>query len=221
MGSAQGFFSTCGLILIFVTAGCGSLYYSAMESLGNPKREILVDRVESARDSQEAAKEQFQSALERFSAVLNFQGGELQEKYEELKSELDRSEERGQTVHERIAAVEDVAEALFDEWEDELDDYTNQSLRRKSEAQLRATRSTYEQLIKAMHRAESKIEPVLKPLRDQVLFLKHNLNAQAIASLKDELVVIEADVASLIRDMEASIAEANRFIEAMSKTENG
>jgi chromosome segregation ATPase len=187
-----------------------------MESLGRHKRDILVDRVEKARDSQEAAKDQFQSALERFSEVLGYQGGELEEKYNQLKAELDRSEARAEDVRERIASVEDVAGALFNEWEGELADYSNQSLRRKSEEQLRATRRRYDQLIGAMHRAESKIEPVLSPLRDQVLFIKHNLNAQAIASLHGELATIETDVASLIRDMEASIAEANKFIAAMS-----
>ncbi|MHC4122247.1 MAG: DUF2959 family protein [Planctomycetota bacterium] len=73
------------------------------------------------------------------------------------------------------------------------------------------------QLINAMKRAETKIEPVLSAFRDQVLFLKHNLNAQAIASLHDELASVEADIASLIKEMEASIAEANAFIEAMVK----
>jgi ElaB/YqjD/DUF883 family membrane-anchored ribosome-binding protein len=187
-----------------------------MESFGIHKREILVDRVEEARDSQEDAKEQFQSALERFSEVLGYDGGDLEEKYNQLKTELDRSEDRAQDVHKRIVSVEDVAEALFKEWESELNDYSNVNLRRKSEEQLTATRRRYDQLIRAMHRAESKIEPVLQPLRDQVLFLKHNLNAQAIASLEGELGAIETDVALLIKDMEASIAEANEFIAAMS-----
>jgi len=186
-----------------------------MEKLGWHKRDILVDRVESARDSQEEAKDQFQTALERFSEVLNYQGGALEEKYKQLKAELDRSESRAKNVSKRIDAVTSVAEALFDEWQSELEDYSSDRLRRKSEDQLRTTRRRYEQLIGAMRRAESKIEPVLRPLRDQVLFIKHNLNAQAIASLQSELATIEDDVASLIKDMEASIAEANEFIEAM------
>ena len=67
-----------------------------------------------------------------------------------------------------------------------------------------------------MKRAEAKIEPVLSAFRDQVLFLKHNLNAQAIASLQDELASVKADIASLIKEMEVSIAEADEFIKAMA-----
>jgi hypothetical protein len=68
-----------------------------------------------------------------------------------------------------------------------------------------------------MKRAEKKIAPVLSAFRDQVLFLKHNLNAQAVASLQGELVSIESDVASLIREMEASINEADSFIQSLAK----
>ena len=66
-----------------------------------------------------------------------------------------------------------------------------------------------------MKRAERKIDPVLNAFRDQVLYLKHNLNAQAIASLQSELVSIESDVARLIKEMDASIREANEFIATM------
>ena len=109
------------VLAVVVLASCETAYYATMEKLGYHKRDLLVSRVQQARDSQQAAKEQFQSALEQFRAVVNFRGGELEAKYNELSAELERSEARAQTVHQRLAAVEDVAEALFKEWEAELD----------------------------------------------------------------------------------------------------
>lgn len=197
--------------------GCQTTYYAAMEKLGVHKRDILVDRVEEARDSQQEAKEQFASALERFSSVVNFKGGTLEEKYESLKAELERSEARAEEVHERIAAVEDVAEALFDEWQSELKEYSSASLRQSSKRKLDQTRKQYRKLIGAMKKAEARIEPVLRPLRDQVLYLKHNLNAKAIASLQSELVTVENDVAVLIREMDAAIKEADAFISTLHR----
>ena len=204
------------LILPLLTA-CSSTQYAVMEKFGIHKREILVDRVKNARDSQEEAKQQFASALEEFSAVLNFQGGTLEEKYKQLNAELETSEENARDVSERIDEVEDVAEALFDEWEDELKLYSSDSLRRSSAGKLKQTRNRYQSLMKAMRRAEARIEPVLTPLRDQVLYLKHNLNAQAIASLQSELGRVEGDVSSLIREMEAAIREADAFIVSLEK----
>ncbi len=205
-----------GLLIVLLSA-CSGVYYGAMEKIGVHKRDILVDRVEKARDSQQETKEQFASALERFSAVVNFEGGDLEQKYNELNAVYEDSEEQAEEVRERIDAVENVAEALFDEWEAELDQYTNANLRRSSARQLKQTRSHYQKLLAAMERAESKIDPVLDVLRDHVLFLKHNLNARAIASLQSELVSIEGNVARLIREMEASIKEADAFIRTLKE----
>jgi DNA repair exonuclease SbcCD ATPase subunit len=178
---------------------------------------VLVSRVQQARDSQQEAKEQFQSALEHFSAVVHFRGGELEAKYTQLRAELDRSEARAHTVHQRIAAVEEVAEALFKEWEAELAQYTQETLRQASARQLAQTRQRYTPLMRIMKRAEAQMEPVLATFRDHVLFLKHHLNARAIASLRQEGVAVETDITTLIRAMEAAITEADTFIKALDQ----
>ena len=203
------------VLISLLTGGCQKAYYDTMEKFGVHKRDIMVDRVEEARDSQEEAKEQFQSALEQFTTVLNFKGGKLEDKYKTLQAEYDKSEIKADDVKKRIVAVEDVSEALFTEWEDELGQYSNASLRRDSERKMVQTRRQYDQLITAMRKAETKIDPVLRAFRDQVLYLKHNLNAQAIASLQSELVGVESDIADLIQEMEKSIGEANSFIKTM------
>ncbi|MBN1795377.1 MAG: DUF2959 domain-containing protein [Sedimentisphaerales bacterium] len=209
---------TISMLFFSVTlTGCQSAYYGTMEKLGYHKRDILVDRVEEGRDAQEDAKEQFKTALEKFSEVVAYKGGDLQAKYNQLKSELDRSESRATKVRNKIDDIQNVAEALFEEWAEELQQYTNERLRKSSEEQLYQTKQSYAKLIQAMKRAETKMETVLAAFRDQVLFLKHNLNARAIASLQGELDVMEADIAALIKDMEASIAEANAFISNISE----
>jgi len=202
---------------ILFLCGCQGMYYGTMEKLGYHKREMLVDRVQDARDAQQEAKEQFQSALEQFSALVNFDGGQLETTYNKLKSVYERSQAKARAVTKRIDDVENVGEALFKEWDKELEQYTNETLRERSEQKLRATRLRYARLIGAMRGAEMKIEPVLSAFHDQVLFLKHNLNAQAVASLQDELISVKTNVAALIAEMEESIDEANAFIEAMDE----
>ncbi|MCE5339942.1 MAG: DUF2959 domain-containing protein [Planctomycetaceae bacterium] len=204
------------IALLFVS-GCNSLYYGTMEKFGKQKRDILVDRVEEARDAQQQTKEQFASALDKFKSVVNVPSTELQEKYDTLKDELADSEEKAAAVTKRIAAVEDVAKDLFAEWTKELDQYTNADLKADSKKKLQQTQQKYNQLITAMKKAESKIEPVLSAFRDQVLYLKHNLNAQAIASLQTEVTTMETDIAKLIAEMEKSIAEADSFIKTMQE----
>ncbi|NDV26150.1 DUF2959 domain-containing protein [Desulfovibrio sp. JC010] len=205
------------LAAAFTMSGCQSAYYKTMESFGYHKRDILVSNVEKARESQEEASEQFKSALDKFSALTGFHGGDLQETYERLNDEYEASEAAAADVRKRIDAVEQVGEDLFDEWNTELDQYTSRKLRNESRVKLSKTKSKFKRLLSAMRKAEKKIDPVLNVFRDQVLYLKHNLNAQAIASLKSELTTLEADIGRLIKEMQRSIDEADAFIKELKK----
>jgi hypothetical protein len=203
------------VFILTVLGACSSAYYKTMEGLGIEKRDILVDRVEDARDAQDDASEQFASALDQFRSTVNFDGGDLEKTYDRLNSEYEKSVEEAAAVTERIESVEDVAEDLFTEWEKELDQYSRADLRRNSASLLNDTRKRYKQLMTTMHRAERSMEPVLVAFQDQVLVLKHNLNARAIGALRNELDSIERDTANLIAQMQKAIAEANAFIDSM------
>lgn len=205
-------------LLCAVLAGCSSTYYGAMEKVGYAKRDILVSRVEKAQDAQQEAKAQFSDALQQFLAVTKVDGGTLKEKYDGLNTALKHSEARATEVNSRIDAIETVGEALFKEWGDELGQYSNPDLRSRSMEQLKATRTHYNALLAAMRRAAARMDPVLVTFRDQVLFLKHNLNAQALRSLDATSRSLQTDIARLVADMESSIREADAFIRQL-KTE--
>jgi hypothetical protein len=204
------------LLLLLPFVSCKSAYYGTMGAFGVQKRDILVERVEEGRDAQAEAKEEIKTTLEAFREVEDFEGGELEKLYNRLKGQLERAEKRVKGVEDRIDSIETVASDLFKEWEKELDQFSNADLRRRSQETLDETRARYRRLIEAMRKAESMMQPVLSVFQDHVLFLKHNLNAAAIASLEDSLISIETDVAELISQMEASIAEADEFISNMS-----
>ena len=77
------------------------------------------------------------------------------------------------------------------------------------------TQDRFGKLRAAMHRAQHSLQAVVTQLRDHVLFLKHNLNAQAIGQLKAETEDIETDINQLITDMRRSIKEADAFIQTL------
>lgn len=210
-------FAVMLLVMPFGLSACDKAYIATMEKMGYAKRDILSSRVKSARDAQEDAKQEIQSTLEQFGQVVSYEGGDLETTYKKLNGELENSEDGARTVRKKIADVESVADALFSEWETELGQYSNADLRRKSQAKLTQTKNRYKEMFSAMKRAEQRIEPVLKPLRDQVLYLKHNLNARALAAIKGELVKVDAQVDQLVKDMNRSIAEADKFIQSMEK----
>lgn len=212
----SGKLSLLGIVaIVLLTTGCRSTYYATMEKFGVHKRDMLKENVEEARDEQKKATEQFKDALTRLRELYNIDGGDLEKTYDRLKADFDRSEKRAAAVRERISSVETVANDLFKEWEREIGEMESSRLASQSREKLRATQEKYEDLHAAMKRAEGSMEPVLKQFRDQVLYLKHNLNAQAIGALKGETMDIEKEIQQLIEDMNNSIREADSFIQGL------
>lgn len=201
------------LLVTFALAGCNTAYYSAMEQIGQHKRDILRSRIEAGQEDQQEAQEQIKSTYERFKEAANYDGGDFERVYDGLNDEYEAAQSRADDVSDRIDSIEEVAADLFTEWQEEIALYSSASLKRSSEQSLRDTKRRYQKLIAAMKRAESKMPPVLNAFRDQVLFMKHSLNARAIAALEGSVGEIESDVANLIRDIDASIREAERFLE--------
>jgi hypothetical protein len=206
---------------VVALSGCDTIYYKTMKKFGVEKRDILVDRVRDAREAQQKGKEEFKSALERFKMVVETDGGTLEEKYNKLNMELERSEDRAKDIHDRVKSVKDVAEDLFKEWSRELGQYEDRQLRAESERELRETKRRAQAVIKAMEAAENRVDPVLQPLRDRVLFLKHNLNASAIGALDKELVALRTNVDALVADLESSIAQARHDFRKRLRIEAG
>jgi ElaB/YqjD/DUF883 family membrane-anchored ribosome-binding protein len=209
------------LIVVAVTAmaavGCDAIYYRTMKKFGKEKRDILVSRVKDARASQAEAQKEFKTALERFQEIVQVDGGSLEDKYKKLNDELQRSEDRAKTVKDRIDSVRNVSKDLFKEWNDELGKYADRALRQESERELRDTKRRTDALIASMAKAHARVEPVLRPLRDRVLFLKHNLNARALGALTRELDTVQTGVDELVADMQRAIADADAYIKDMER----
>lgn len=198
-------------------AGCSTTYYKAMEFVGKEKRDLLKSRVKDARDEEQKTAEQFKDALTRLRDLYGSSGTDLEKLYDRLKSEFDSSTTRADAVHTRIQKMETVAHDLFKEWEGEIGQIQSANLKSDSREKLRETRDKFETLDAAMRRAEASLQPVLNQFRDYTLYLKHNLNAQALGTLKVEANSIEREVQKLIEDMNTSIAHADNFIKGLKE----
>lgn len=201
--------------LIISVAGCSTVYYAAYEKIGIYKRDLLKKDVIAARDDQKQAQEQFKDALTRLKEITKFDGGEAEKAYNGLKSEYDSCVKRADAVHKRIRDVETVSSDLFAEWEKENDQISTPSLRDTSRQQLLDTKQRYNQMHTALVSAEQTMPPVLQKFNDYVLYLKHNLNAQAIASLNGEASSIQTEIGHLLDSMNQSIARADEFVKTM------
>jgi hypothetical protein len=188
-----------------------------LDTLWKEPRDVLVDRVGDARDAQQDTVQQFRTAMEEFKSVTGFDGGELEDTFDRLNSAFENSEAAVNNINSRIDRVVSATNKLLDEWRDELEQYHDPSIKQQAQAQFDETRNRAEQMIALMRSSAEKTKPILDVFRDQVLYLKHNLNMQAITELDGQTEQIEGDVAALIVEMERSIAEANAFIAKMGE----
>jgi chromosome segregation ATPase len=201
--------------LALTLAACNTVYYAAWEKLGYEKRDLLKSAVKAVRGEQKEAGEEFQDALTQLQKLTGYRGGNLESAYNRFKGEYEDCEAQATAVRNEIREVDTVARDLFREWEHEIRQYENASLAADSRRKLADTRSRFEQLSSSLHAAESTMEPVLRQFRDQVLYLKHNLNAAAVGSLRGKADTIQGDIQRLLAQMNRSIAEADRFIQTL------
>ncbi|MCP4672599.1 MAG: DUF2959 domain-containing protein [Desulfobacula sp.] len=200
------------IVLSILFSGCSKAYYGAMEKFGKEKRHILIDNVEDVKDSQTKAQEEFTDALTRIKELYAFDGGQLELFYKKFKNSYEDCDDRAKQIEKRINDVKQVAKDLFVEWKKETSQINDAKLKNSSRKSFLAAKAKYSKLETVMAGSTKKMYPVLAKLKDYVLYLKHNLNAQAVGSLSGEVVSIEKDVTGLIKDMTASIKEAQNFI---------
>lgn len=205
-------FLAASILGIVFLSGCQTAYYAVWEKLGKEKRHLLRDNVEAASKEQMKASESFKDVLTRMKEMYGFEGGDLEKVYNRLRSDYEDSEARANDVHKRVATVEQIAADLFREWQTEINEMKNRKLKSQSARSLGEAKKQYVRLHDSMVKAESRMDPVLAQLKDNVLYLKHNLNAQAVGALKKEAGSIQIEIDRLIKDMQASITEADHFL---------
>ena len=204
------------VLLVTLFAGCQSAYYGMMEKFGVEKRDLLKKAVSLARDEQKEAGEEFKDALTRLQQIYGGTGMDLEKTYSKLKADLGRCEAQAADVKGRIKEMDRVAADLFAEWEGEISRFSNPAYASDSRRKLSETRGKFQQLSASLRSAEAKMEPVLRSFQENVLYLKHNLNAAAIGSLRGEASRIETQIQTLIAEMNSSITEADAFIKTLN-----
>jgi hypothetical protein len=203
----------------FAATGCTSAYYATMQKLGKEKRDILVQRVKDSKKDQEDTKEKLQTTMESFQALTGFQGGSLEKSYKKLNSDYESAAGQVAKLHDRIQSIDKVSGDLFTEWQGEINQMRNAKLKARSAGMLKDSQTRQAVFMKAMRNTETRITPVMASFHDQVLFLKHNLNARAIGSLKGTSAQMDTDVTALMKSIDGSMAEADNLINSLTATD--
>jgi len=208
------------LTLLSGAISCSNAYYAAWEKLGYEKRDLLRSAIAKARHDEVETAEQFKDALEALQAAYGTKPSELQKFYSRLKNEYESSEAQARTLKGRVTTLNKIAGDLFREWKNEADSMSSHSLRTRSLEQREKTMDRFADLSNALERSEKQMDPVLEQMKEYVLFLKHNLNAQSIGSLREESRDIQLGMDRLTDSMSLSINEMDSFLRNFSASDS-
>lgn len=202
------------LLCCVLLVSCQSTDPETGDKVGYPDLDPLLDRVGESRDALKTAVAQFQSAREQLSQYVGAPG-DLQATYAGTVSEYDAAVEDSVAVRSAIANVDQAADAVFEEWQVEVNVYTDARIKAVNQAKLGQTWQNYEGMLKVLRHSEAKLDPVLKALSENVTYLQDNLNVGAVASRAAKFAVIDKDLEALIRSMNTAIDSSDAFISSV------
>jgi ATP-dependent protease HslVU (ClpYQ) peptidase subunit len=203
------------LTTVLILAGCTRTYDTTAELFGKKKKDVLVDRIVAARNAQFDARDQFAAALDQLLSVAGYKGTSLEDEYSALNSQYNRCRSQTNNVESRLADARRAARSLFHQWENELDQYSSAVVRRSSEEKLKDMQMRYENVVYALEKARDKLYPALTALKDQVLLVRHNLNAQTALSSGEEMAIAEKEISALLQEIDRATADADSFVRQM------
>lgn len=200
------------LVIALLFSSCTTLYLKTWDAMGYEKREVLAKNIEEMKEDQEDTRETFRDALQTLKMDHNIASTKLEDFYDDLKDHYEDADEEAKDLRDRVKRVDEIAEAMFEEWDSEISTMSSNSLKSKSRQKKRQTERKFATLQTKTKKVVSSLDKPLARLRDQTLYVKHNLNAQSLDIFQAENKDIAQDVEKLLASIDRSIKEADQFL---------
>lgn len=192
--------------------GCATVYYDVWEALGQEKRDLLRSNILKTKKDHHKVEDQFEDTLAKVRATYKLKNPKLESLYDTFKEDYQLSKSKAEQLSRRIETVNNIAQDLFSEWKTESSKIKNDTYRKDSVKKRQLSMVRFGAMMKSMREVEKSLGPVLTKLNDQVLYLKHNLNASSIGAFKGELNSVETEIKNLIAEIQQSNKQADKFI---------
>ncbi|MCK6460067.1 MAG: DUF2959 domain-containing protein [Planctomycetes bacterium] len=178
----------------------------------------LVAAVENVHKELDASKGAMLAAVQELQTVTapDFSGDAVKA-YEKLVDTVENSEDQADELRNRIEKMQAEAVPVFDQWTKDLEAYSNPEMRQRSQARLSAARERYDAVVAAVEPVLVEYEAINQSFRDHVLFLKHDMNPAALATIQDDVRRIAKDAASLDGRFNSGRAAAMAYVESSAQ----
>lgn len=200
--------------LLVALSGCQSVR-SAAERFGVDRRDALVESLDKTDQGLLEVHQSFSNAKTELDEFAGQYEIPLRERHERLSEQYVSCEEALDDARVEIRDLEDAARQFFLDWETELFEYSNPTVRNASRLQLNETREKYETVAVRLKKAEEVALATLDEFRDYLSFMRHNLNDEAFAALREPGVDLSSRMADLLTELAAAVDASHRLAEAL------
>jgi hypothetical protein len=197
---------------VAIALGLGLAPSAGTQNEGHERADEHIEKIERASEEMKDVRKHLNEAFEAYHKTLREGTDERRSSYKDLVKALERCEEETKELRKRHREMDEQAEEYFKKWKNSVKDIKNADLERRSEERLEATRRRYREVSMRWKTMGEDYEPVLAELRDQVVYLGHDLNEDAVLSLKEDAAELEELARALFRSMEGFGSTADEYI---------
>jgi len=191
-------------------AGCESGATSGQKNVDN-----LTKAINKLGASVTKGKTELEAMLAAYDLVISNKDGDLLTPFKTFHSGLEKVEKARADIQKKGTEAEIAADAFFAHWQQDLQKFQSDDMKKRSQDRLDKTRDRFKQIDKTADEARAAYQPLMATLRDHDLYLSNDLNQEAVKSLSKDAKDIKMNgdtVFKLIDDVLARIGKYNEVV---------
>ena len=196
------------VVVLLLAAGVGS---PASAQSANKQIDKLIDRAGDMVSAMRAARLQIGTTVDDYNTIIDGKAEENRAAYKQLQKSLKKSEKSAAAVGEQAEKMDLAASEYFASWEASLSEFTSDEMRARSEERMKETRQRYDGILQAGREAGDAFRPFVTLLKDQIVFLGHDLNPAAIEDLQDEAEKLNSQAEEVFSKVDETYRSALRY----------
>jgi hypothetical protein len=188
-----------GIVLIGLLVWCST----ALGQAGSKESQKFLEYSEDASESVADMRSRLEKTIAYYNDLVLGTAKKPESTYKDLNKSLGKTEKLADKVRGQVDKMQGQSAKVFSAWEEELEGYQSEDMRRLAAERLEVTKQRYDQMIERMTAAAAAYDPLITSLRDQALFMGRDLSPEAMGTLAKSA----EELNQLAEELYARIAE--------------
>lgn len=186
----------------------------AAQTEGHQLTDELIEHAESSVRQIALTRWQVRETVDAYNAFIA-ETGDSRSAYDALSRHVGKSEKQVARTRREVDKMEAAADTYFSDWAASLEEMKDEELRAKAFGRMNGTRDRYDEILVLGRQARDEFDTFISLLKDKLVFTGHDLNPEAIASLREDSEAFNEQAETLRRKIDKTIGTAHRYIDSL------